>query len=137
MRARILVVENSKSDLFLIREALETAQIDAEVHVVQDGHAAMLFIDEAEQDSAAPRLDLVLLDLNLPKKSGSEVLQHLRKSGRLHDAPVLVVSTAEMVKERSALTELAISGYFRKPSEYTEFMKLGMMVKGVLQRGCV
>jgi two-component system, chemotaxis family, response regulator Rcp1 len=128
-----LVVEDSKADLFLIRQAISAAQVNAAVEVVHDGHQAVEFIDQVDRGEGAPCPDLVLLDLNLPKKDGIEVLRHIRGSGNCKNSLVLVVSSSDSASDREAVKALGFSGYFRKPSVYAEFMKLGPMIRGLLQ----
>lgn len=131
---QILVVEDSKTDVFLIRKAIASAQVDADLHVVSDGDAATRFFDSADADANAPCPALVLLDLNLPKKSGDDVLRHLRNSRRCSEAAVLIVSSSDAARDREGVAGLGVSGYFRKPSDYYEFMKLGELVKKLLGR---
>jgi CheY-like chemotaxis protein len=126
-------VEDSKADLFLIREAIAAAKIDAAVAVVNDGHQATEFIDRADAGEGAPCPDLVLLDLNLPKKDGIEVLRHMRNSAVCKDALVIVVSSSDSASDRAAVKALGFNGYFRKPSVYAEFMKLGPMIRELLK----
>lgn len=125
-------MEDHKADVFLIREAIEMACVDADLHVVHDGHAATRFFDAADADENAPCPDLVLLDLNLPKKSGDDVLRHLRKTTRSRDAQVLVVTSSDSPQDRETMASLEVAGYFRKPSDYSEFLKLGPLVKSLL-----
>lgn len=132
MPPQILVVEDSRTDLFLIREAVASAQVHADLHFVSDGDAATQFFDSADADANAPCPALVLLDLNLPKKNGDDVLRHLRGSKRCSDAAVLIVSSSDARSDRAAVAELGVSGFFRKPSDYYEFMKLGDLIKKLL-----
>jgi CheY-like chemotaxis protein len=125
-------VEDSKADLYLIREAIAIARVDAAVSIANDGHQAVEFIDQADASQEAPCPDLVLLDLNLPKKDGIEVLRHLRQSAVCKNALVLVVSSSDSVSDREAVKALGLNEYFRKPSVYAEFMKLGPMIKDLL-----
>lgn len=129
---QILVVEDSKPDVYLIREAISSAGVRAELHIVHDGHTATEFIDAVDRDPGAASPNLVLLDLNLPKKNGDEVLKHLRQSPRCQNAQVLVVSSSDAPRDRGAVEMFSIAGYFRKPSEYDAFMKLGNLVKELL-----
>jgi chemotaxis family two-component system response regulator Rcp1 len=122
-----LLVEDSRTDVFLIRESLTAAGVRAEIDVVHDGQAAMQFLDEGTLPA------LVLLDLNLPKYSGREVLRHLRANPRTKDLTVLVVTSSALSQDRQDLEALGFNGYFQKPSDYAEFMKLGSVVKGLLE----
>jgi CheY-like chemotaxis protein len=125
---RVLVVEDNKTDVFLIREALESAGVRAEIDVVHDGQAALRFLDEEARPA------LVLLDLNLPKYSGREVLRHIRANIRMKDLAVLVVTSSALSQDREELTALGFDGHFQKPSDYAAFLKLGPLVKGLLER---
>ena len=118
--------------MFLIRQAIEAAQVNAAVAVVNDGHEAVEFIDKAETGEGVARPDLVLLDLNLPKKNGIEVLRHIRNSTACKNALVLIVSSSDSLNDREAAKALGFSGYFRKPSVYAEFMKLSAMIRELL-----
>lgn len=128
----ILIAEDNKTDVFLIREALEAAQVDAIIEVVTDGYAATQFFDAVDADANTRCPVLVLLDMNLPKRNGSEVLNHLRRSTRCGGARVIIVSSSDAPCDRAAVAALAAAGYFKKPSDYGEFMKLGPLVKGLL-----
>jgi len=132
MRRQILVVEDSKADLFLIREAIAEAKVDADLHVVHDGQQAIEFIQRVEEGTETLCPDLVLIDLNLPKKNGTEVLRSLRKSGSCRHALVLIVTSSDSSNDRDAVNKLGLSGYFRKPSSYAEFLKLGPIVRDLL-----
>lgn len=114
-----------------MREAI-TAAVTADLHVVSDGERAVRFIDAADADDAAPCPDLILLDLNLPKKSGIEVLQHIRRSRKCHSTFILIVTSSDSQSDRKATTELGVNGYFRKPSSYDAYCKIGEIVKDLL-----
>ena len=79
-----------------------------------------------------PSPDVVILDINLPKKCGGEVLQHIRRSRRGYAVPVVVVSTSDSAKDREDVMNRGANCYFRKPSEYDEFLKLGAVIRAVL-----
>ena len=132
-RPQILVVDDNKADVFLIREAIAAASIDADLHVMSDGQAAVQFLTATDEDGNTPLPDLVLLDLNLPKVSGENVLRHLRNSERYGSVPVLVLTSSDSARERERVMELGIAHYFRKPSEYSEFLKLGGLVREILE----
>jgi len=75
---------------------------------------------------------LVILDINLPKKHGGQVLQHMRSTRRCADALVLVVTSSDSARDRESMAKLGANGYFRKPSDYEQFMKLGGLVRNLL-----
>jgi len=129
------VVEDSKADLFLIRQAISAAQLDAAVVVVNDGQQAVEYIDKVEAGQGVPRPNVVLLDLNLPKKDGIEVLRHVRNSAACKNAYVVVVTSSDSASDREAVRALGVNGYFRKPSVYAEFMELGSMIRELLIDG--
>jgi CheY-like chemotaxis protein len=129
---QILIVEDSRADLYLIREAIAAAGVHATLHVVHDGQEAIQFVDNADIGSV-PHPDLVLLDLNIPKKDGVEVLRHLRQSPGSKKSLVLVVTSSDSSRDRAAVDALGTNGYFRKPSVYADFLKLGVVVKGLLE----
>jgi CheY-like chemotaxis protein len=106
---------------------LESAGVRAELDVVHDGQAALEFLE------GGIRPALVLLDLNLPKFSGREVLRRLRTDLRTTDLRVLVVTSSSLSRDLEELTGLGFDGYFQKPSDYGEFLKLGPLVKGLLE----
>ena len=135
VRGQVLVVEDNEADVFLIQEAIEAKKLPIALHVVRDGEQAIRYFDEADGDISAPCPSLVILDINLPKKQGGEVLKHMRRSRRCANALVIAVSTSDSARDREQMTELGVNGYFRKPSEYAAFMKLGDVVKGLLVGG--
>lgn len=118
--------------MFLIRKAIAGAHVDADLHFVSDGEAATQFFDAADADPSAPCPTLVLLDLNLPKKGGDDVLRHLRGSRRCSHAAVVIVSSSDAPRDREAVAGLGVNAYFRKPSDFYDFMKLSDLVKRLL-----
>lgn len=134
-RRHILIVEDSRADVFLIRESIRAAKLDADIQVVQDGEKAIRVFEDADRDPSAPCPALVVLDINLPKRQGREVLEALRKSRRCADALVLVVTSSNSEKDREDMARLGAMDYFCKPSAYAEFMKLGELIKKLLDGG--
>jgi len=119
--------------VYLIRQALESAGVRAQVYVVHDGEAAIHFFEEAEANTGAPCPHLVILDVNMPRLTGHEVLRDMRNRERCKDARVLVLSSTQRPGERQALEELGVDAFFTKPSDFEEFMKLGIAVRTVLK----
>jgi CheY-like chemotaxis protein len=131
-RFEIVLVEDAEPDVFLVREALELSGLEFSLRVFDDGEKAAEFLEEVDRDEAAPRPQLLLLDLNLPKKTGAEVLERVRKSPRCSRLPVIVLTSSDSPKDREVTTRLGATHYFRKPSRLAEFMKLGDVVRDLL-----
>jgi len=107
-------------------------ELPLELHVATDGQEAIDFIARAESTPDAPCPHLVLLDLNLPKRDGFEVLRRLRASETCRDVPVLIVTSSDSPGDLSQAAALG-AGYFRKPPSYDDFMKLGGVMKRLLK----
>ncbi|PYT12316.1 MAG: response regulator [Acidobacteria bacterium] len=129
---QIVVVEDNEPDVFLVREALQLAGLDFELHAVDNGENAVEFIDKVEGDDTLPRPDLVLLDLNLPKKGGGLVLERVRRSPTCGHVPVVVLTSSDSPQDKAQAARLGATQYFRKPSRLEEFMKLGPLVRELL-----
>lgn len=121
--------------MFLIQEAIEAKNPMMAIHIARDGEQAVRYFDEVDEDISAPCPSMVILDINLPKKQGGEVLKHMQRSHRCANALVIAVSTSDSARDREHMTELGANEYFHKPSEYAAFMKLGDVVKALLERG--
>jgi chemotaxis family two-component system response regulator Rcp1 len=131
---RILIAEDSKSDVFLIRQALQNSGINAQLHVADDGEKTVRYFEQADADPAAPCPDLILLDINMPRYKGGDILRRLRASSRCAHALVIIVTSSDSARDRKEMDALGADGYFRKPSEFSEFMKLGQIVRDLLAR---
>jgi len=105
--------------------------LDADLHFVQDGEKAIRFIEQADGDTSAPCPCLLILDINLPKRHGREVLRRMRQS-RCTNAAVLVVTSSSLERDRQEMGRLGANEYFCKPSAYEEFLKLGDIVRRLL-----
>jgi DNA-binding response OmpR family regulator len=128
-QVNILLIEDAEQDVFLVREALKNAGLDFELNVLDDGEKAIDFIDELDRQLGAVCPDLVLLDLNLPKRSGDQILEHMRHSVRCKDIPVVVVTSSDSPRDKADMSRLGATRYFRKPSRLDEFMRLGPLVR--------
>jgi two-component system, chemotaxis family, response regulator Rcp1 len=129
---QILIAEDNKSDVFLIQRALKKSGVEAQVHVADDGEKVMRFFEQVDADPAAPCPDLILLDINMPRYKGGDILRRLRSSSRCKNALVVVVTSSDSSRDRDEMDALGANGYFRKPSEFSEFMALGQMVRDLL-----
>ena len=111
----VLVVEDNEADVYLTKTALSDATIANQVHVVGDGEEAMAFLNQEGAYGRAPRPDVVLLDLSLPKKDGFQVLQEMKADAHLKNIPVIVVSGSERPSAITRAYNLQIAAYLVKP----------------------
>jgi two-component system, chemotaxis family, response regulator Rcp1 len=121
--AEILLVEDSPSDAGLTRAAFEEGKIDNNLHHVTDGVAALAFLRRQGEHAAAPRPDLVLLDLNLPKKGGMEVLRELRADPQLRHLVVVVLTTSRDENDVLDAYGLNVNAYITKPVDVEQFFR--------------
>jgi len=128
----ILIVEDNVADVALLRESLNEHGVGFEVVVMTDGEKAVRFFDEVEAGTA-PCPALVVLDLNLPKVAGSEVLQRIRESRLCSDVPVAIFSSSDAVTDRQQAAKLGANQYIRKPSNLDDFLKVGGALKKLLK----
>jgi CheY-like chemotaxis protein len=131
-RFNLLLAEDNLPDALLVREAIRMEELPLDVHLAADGQQAIDFIVNAENDPDSPCPHFVLLDINLPKADGFEVLRRLRASDRCKSIPVVVVSSSDSPADRSQAAQLG-AGYFRKPPSYEEFLKVGAVLKQLLK----
>jgi CheY-like chemotaxis protein len=128
----ILLAEDNPADVLLVREALEEHHIPHRLHVVQDGEQAIHFVERMGQPDGTPCPDLLLLDLNLPKADGPQVLREFRRHPECAHTPVVVVSSSDAPQDRARVSPLGISRYFRKPPDLDAFLHLGAVVREVV-----
>jgi CheY-like chemotaxis protein len=129
---KILLAEDNRGDVLLVREALLAHRIEYELFLVSDGAHALDFIDQIGNNHTAPCPDVFLLDLNLPKADGHEVLERFRKHPLCRSTPVVIVTSSDTPRDRERVAKLGAARYFRKPMEIDEFMQLGALVKEVV-----
>jgi two-component system, chemotaxis family, response regulator Rcp1 len=117
----ILLVEDSPTDALLAREALDYAKVCNRLHVVTDGVSALAFLRGEGPYADAPRPDLVLLDLNLPKKDGRAVLREIKSDARLKIIPVVVLTTSSAEADVLESYGLHANCYIVKPVDFEKF----------------
>ncbi len=122
----ILLIEDSPEDIELVREALAMTKLEPLLQIANDFEQAQNQLAEIHLGGPCP--ELILLDLNLPKGSGLNLLQMCRSSPKLRSVPVIVVSSSYAARDRDRVAELGAAHYFRKPMDFDEFMKLGQIV---------
>lgn len=120
----VLLVEDSPGDVRLTREAFKDAKVHISLNVVSDGIEAMAFLKHEGQYANVPRPDLVLLDLNLPKKDGREVLEEIKESLDLKSIPVVVLTTSASEEDVLRSYLLHANCYITKPVGLEGFLKV-------------
>lgn len=120
----ILMVEDDPDDVFLTQEALKGAKVLNRLHVVPDGLEALAYLRRQEPHSSAQRPDLILLDLNLPRMNGREVLAVLKADPDLRLIPVVVLTTSDSEEDILKSYALHANCYIQKPVDLDRFMKV-------------
>lgn len=118
----ILLIEDNLGDIDLAREALGTGKLHNSLHVVQDGVAAMDFLRKNGKYANSPRPDLIILDLNLPKKDGRQVLSEIKVDENLKRIPVVILTTSRAEEDVLKSYNLHANCYITKPIDMKQFM---------------
>lgn len=119
---QILLVEDSEPDVELTTEALRDARVANDLHVARDGEEALAFLRGESPHDGAPRPDLVLLDLNLPRMDGREVLEAVKNDPELASIPVVVLTTSSAEADILRSYQLHANSYVTKPVRFEEFL---------------
>jgi chemotaxis family two-component system response regulator Rcp1 len=128
--SRILIVEDNPGDQRLIQEALRETQVNHTSAVARDGVEALDYLFRRAPFETAPRPDLILLDLNLPKKNGRDVLAAVKADGNLQNIPVVVFSSSSAPQDVAAAYKLHANCYVPKPADLDElFSAIGWIAK--------
>jgi CheY-like chemotaxis protein len=133
MKTRILVVEDNPGDVALLRWALEAASVDFELTVIEDGGEALMLAQQRGKYAGAEAPDLAILDLNLPRNDGIEVLQAMRASQPFADVRVAILSSSASPRDRERLEEFGIDRYIAKPADLDEFRQVGRAVRDLIE----
>jgi two-component system, chemotaxis family, response regulator Rcp1 len=120
----ILLVEDNPGDVRLTREAFKDAKVLVNLHVASDGARAMAFLNREGEHADAPRPDLILLDLNLPRKDGREVLEEIKESSTLKMIPVVILTTSSSQADILRSYQLHANCYITKPVGMAGFLKV-------------
>jgi two-component system, chemotaxis family, response regulator Rcp1 len=129
MSTEVLLVEDSPGDVRLTREAFRDANQSIHLHVAADGVEAMAFLRQEGVYINAPRPDLILLDLNLPKMDGRQVLALIKADAKLKTIPTVVLTTSELEADVATSYQLQVNCYLSKPAQWDAFATL---VKSVI-----
>ena len=120
----ILLVEDNPGDVRLTQEAVREAKIRNRLNVVNDGEQAIAYVRRQGAFADRPRPDLILLDLNLPRKDGREVLQELKSDPDLHRIPVVVLTSSAAEQDILRTYDLYANAYVTKPVDLEQFMNV-------------
>jgi CheY-like chemotaxis protein len=124
----VLLVEDDPGDVVLIKEAFEYNKVHNALHVVSDGVQALDFLYRRDGHENAPRPDLVLLDLNLPRKDGREVLEEVKADPDLRTIPIVVLTTSEAEEDIVRSYDLHANAYVTKPVDFDRFIEVVRLI---------
>jgi CheY-like chemotaxis protein len=120
----VLLVEDNPGDVRLTREALREGKIRNNLHVARDGVEALAFLRRQGEHAGAPRPDLILLDLNLPRKDGREVLTEIKDDATLRQIPVVVLTSSQAEEDIIRAYDLHANCYISKPVDLDQFINV-------------
>ena len=136
---KILVAEDSKPDQMILREAFTEAKVNHELYMVQDGIEVLEFLRMEGDFHDAPKPDLIILDLNMPRKTGLEVLPDIKNNPKWEHIPILIFSNSEFNGDICRCYSLGVSAYLSKPADFQGFINLAQVIDifwGKLVRSC-
>lgn len=120
----ILMIEDNPGDVRLTREAMRQAKLDNRLNVVGDGVQALAYLRRQGEYGSAPRPDLILLDLNLPRMDGREVLAEIKADPEFKSIPVVVLTTSSSAQDVERIYALHANCYISKPVDFDKFMQV-------------
>ena len=129
---RILVIEDNSSDVFLLERALKKHDLRFELIHLLDGGQALAFIRRQGTYAKASIPNLILMDLNLSKYTGEDILREIREAKHLSGVPVCAWSSSQTRRDQSLLMSLGVARFITKPSGLDQFMEIGMTIKDLL-----
>jgi CheY-like chemotaxis protein len=126
-------VEDNSTDVLVILEVLEQSALNFRVDVARNGLDALVYLERAARDGSAPHPSLVLLDLNVPKITGIELLQMMRTNSYCGGVPVIIITSSRADSDRAAAQRLGANAYFQKPVDLDAYQQLAEIVKGITE----
>jgi CheY-like chemotaxis protein len=128
--AEVLLAEDNSGDVVLTKKALKQGKLANNLHVVADGVEAMRYLRQEAEYADAPRPDLILLDLNMPRKDGKEVLADIDEEDELSRIPVVVLTSSESEADIARSYELSANAYLTKPVDFDGFVEIVNRLEG-------
>lgn len=129
-----MLVEDNPADAALVRRALELHGVEGEILVFSDGDKAIVYL-QSLNDQSGQCPDLIIIDLNLPRKNGLEVLQHVRAHASCRTVTAAILSSSDAPQDKADAARLGASRYLRKPLHLEEFLALGAAFRELLAGG--
>lgn len=126
---QLLVIEDNPADVVLLRRALAGAGLDYQLTVINDGAEALALF---RPGSAILEADLAIVDMNLPKHSGLEIIERMRANPAFAEMPVVILSSSSAPRDRAMMDRFQVKRYIVKPADLDEFMKIGWQIKELL-----
>jgi CheY-like chemotaxis protein len=128
----LLVIEDNPADVDLLRRALTGAGLHCELTVIDDGAEALALF---QPGNATPAPDLAVIDLNLPKHGGIEIIERMRANPTYAQVPVVVLSSSSSPRDRAKMQKFDVKRYIVKPADLEEFLNIGWQIKELLAQG--
>jgi CheY-like chemotaxis protein len=129
---RLLVIEDNPADVELLRWALEAAHVKCELIVLEDGGEALAFIQQRGKYADRTPPDLAIVDLNLPKYDGLEILEAMRATPGFESLPVAVLSSSSSPRDRSRMEAFHIASFITKPPDLDEYLQIGDEIRKLI-----
>jgi chemotaxis family two-component system response regulator Rcp1 len=127
----ILLIEDNAADVYLVKEMLRETGVSCKLDVLKDGDEALDYIERIDQGPDAACPDLMLLDLNLPRRNGAEILARLQTSVKCGSVPVIVLTSSDSPQDREMALRLGARHYFRKPPDLDRFYTLSHLISDI------
>jgi CheY-like chemotaxis protein len=129
---RILLVEDNPADVHLLRIALTDAGVQADLTVFEDGAEAIAYVEQRCASGDMPQMDLAIIDLNVPKRGGLEILSSMRACRQFASVPALVLTSSLSDRDRDSALQFPQARFIVKPSNLDDFLKIGVEVRDTL-----
>ena len=129
----VLVIEDNAADVELLRLALDHAALDCELTVITDGADVLAMLKHEGKYTSMAIPDIVVVDMNLPRYEGTEILEAMRAHPAFNVVPVVVVSSSAWPRERARMQALGVARYITKPAELDEYLEIGVVLRDLLR----